>query len=1175
MKKHILTCLVIFLQFGLYAQTIEEKIDYTYENFNNKNFSNSNKYLNEIEVYLIKYKFDYQSILDFYDLAINNYYFLNDLNKSIEFAEKKRKYIGTITEVQNLDSLILSSDIILFDFNQENSNIEAATSCLKNILEISRYKDGIFLQTYNFYSLLNIDNYLEELDYVKGINYLKELETYNLLYYNSNSIDMVEIYLKLGLNYMETSNFELAENYLKKTNEINENSKSKNSLNAIQTAICLGSLYRRLGDDVLALDYYEKAEKNGENVFIENPLLLSNLLQNKANILKYYEDYKEVETLYLKVLKIRQEELGENHFEYVKALINLGKFYHSIGDFQIAESYLKKSEESLKSNYGENFIQLTSAKDGLASLNIDLDNHKKALELYFEEQSIFEFNNLNKNYEFAMLKSSLAHYYYSLRNYKNAILEFEKSIDLYKELFPENHYYVIEEKLELAKLYKEIGNFSEAKTIIKSILLDSISNNFQIENYFDGNFLLNEINQQEGFKKVSYKNQLSLLKKVEKSDLIESERHLNLLKKLASTEIDNNDFENAKKRLIYISSINKKKFGLNHTKVAESYHSLAQIYIRMNNLDSAEFYLKKTYDIQLNVFGQNHAKTSEVLKDLAYLNLKKGNIEKSDNQFKQYLNIEQNNYLKNYLVLNETGMLEYKNKIENTTRFYLDSRIQKNNPIISSDVFDLYDCWQSNNGINYSFNLKIRKLVEESNDPSIINTYNYIKQEMAKRTKWVEMTNLVRNNLKCNIDSLDNSILKLERKLYESLKLEKYEINPVSKDQIISLLDSNSVYINISEINFSSGHYLFSIYSKNSGQNKLIKFKIDSDKIKEINQKDEINNKLLYDLLWSNIDIYTDQINKINISADGIYSQLNISAFYNSKNNRYLFQDKDIYIFNNIKSFLYLKPDKNKKYYEKNASLYGFPDFNGKTSLSIDTSDYIASSRDLSKNLIDSLTRGNMKASPLPATKIEIEKITSILKKNGWNVLSYSQSEATEKNFKNEKSPRVLHIATHGYFFEDIPLDTTSNSFFGMDRDQMIQDPMLRSGLLFTGANGTLRGETSIGENGLLSAAEASLLDLKETELVVLSACETGKGEVKNGEGVYGLRKSIADAGAKNIIMSLWKVDDKVTQEFMSTFYENWLSGTTIREAFTKTQHFIKDKYPQPYYWGAFVLIGE
>jgi CHAT domain-containing protein len=268
------------------------------------------------------------------------------------------------------------------------------------------------------------------------------------------------------------------------------------------------------------------------------------------------------------------------------------------------------------------------------------------------------------------------------------------------------------------------------------------------------------------------------------------------------------------------------------------------------------------------------------------------------------------------------------------------------------------------------------------------------------------------------------------------------------------------------------------------------------------------------------------------------------------------------------------KDSEKKKYTTNTASLFGFPNFDGNTTVSADTTDIFASSRNLNSFWLDSLTRGGMKAKPLPATKIEIEKISTTLRSNHWNVNSFFADNASETNIKKQQSPRILHIATHGYFFEGIPIEKNNNRFFGMDRNQMVMDPMLRSGLLFKGANRTLKGEKSIGENGLLSAAEASLLDLRETELVVLSACETGKGEIQNSEGVYGLRKAFTDAGAQNIIMSLWKVDDEVTQEFMTLFYEIWLNKkTSIREAFNKTQLEIKAKYPQPYYWGAFILV--
>jgi CHAT domain-containing protein len=308
----------------------------------------------------------------------------------------------------------------------------------------------------------------------------------------------------------------------------------------------------------------------------------------------------------------------------------------------------------------------------------------------------------------------------------------------------------------------------------------------------------------------------------------------------------------------------------------------------------------------------------------------------------------------------------------------------------------------------------------------------------------------------------------------------------------------------------------------------------------------------------------------------GVYNNINLNTIYNPETGKYLLEEKDIRIVNSARDFVLSKEGEKKTYSSNTASLYGFANFDGNATVSADTSDIFASTRDLNSFWLDSLTRGGMKAKPLPATKIEVENISSTLKSKGWQVKNYLADNASETNIKKEASPRILHVATHGYFFQDIPLENDNNRFLGMDRQQVVQDPMLRSGLLLTGANKTLKGESTTGENGLLSAAEASLLDLRETELVVLSACETGKGEIKNSEGVYGLRKAFADAGAQNIIMSLWKVDDKVTQEFMSRFYEIRLNDkTSIREAFNKTQLEIKAKYPQPYYWGAFILVGE
>ena len=1159
----------------LFSQSMEEKFNYTYDNFRSQNYLNSVKYIDEVEKYLFTAQFSSGQIINFYDLTIHSYYNLSDYKTATAYGEKRREFVESLQRVPIVDSLILDSYILLYTLSREISNTNESSRYIDKIIELSKDKNGFYLDTYNLFSLGKVDIIIQKNNYVDAIELLKELESYNLYFYDSNSFELVDLYIKLGLSYMEISNIELSKNYLMKSLEILKDFNKEFSMSGIQATLCLGSLHRIIGDYKSAIEYFEKAEKYGGDAFSAEPLLLCTFLQNKAMLLREFEDFEkfhEVEELYWQNIKIRKEVLGESHSEYASALISLGRFYQTVGNYLSAETYIRKGQEILLNSYGSNFNGVAYAISELSQLKFELDDFKEALLLSKDALSIYESNNAEKTLKFAQTTSRLAYFYWSIRDYKNAILEFENSIEILTNLFSENQTNVIEKKLALAHLYAEIGNITKAKEIVTPIAsIDESAVNYTFENYFDGNYCLIELKHQQELSKSVYEDELRLLKKIEKSDFNGSNRHASLLEKLAMSEFHEGNFESALKRLRKINSINIDQYGSGHTKVAESFHLISQAYFTLGRLDSAEFYLKKAYAIKVDVYGANNPNTSDILKDLAYLELKKGNSEKGDVLFKDFIKIEEENFLRTYLVLNETGMLEYKNDIENSTRRYLDLRIPKNDSINSGTIIELYESWQSCNGINYSFNLRLKNLVEASNDSSVINTYNAIKNEMAKRTKWIGFSVESRNNLKCNIDSLDIKIQSLERKLYKALDIQLSQISPIDNDQVFSLIDSNSIYINISELNPAKGYYLFSIYSSKSSQPILINSSLDLEEISGITQNYEEENGLLYDLLWKQLESFTNGIKRIYISSEGIYSQLNISTFYNSKKKKFLFEEHEIIVNNNLRSFVTKKTNGT---IGGPSALYGFPDYNA--SYSSNEIDNHLTTRDLNAIWVDSLTRSKIKVSLLPGTKVEVDQITKTLVKNGWEVNTYTGISASETNIKKEVSPRVLHLATHGYFFEDIPLDTLNNKFLGMDRNLVIQDPMLRSGLLFTGANRAFQGEETQGENGLLTAAEVSLLDLRGTELVILSACETGKGEFKNSEGVYGLRKGFADAGAQNVIMSLWKVDDKVTQEFMTRFYEIWLNDkTTIREAFNRTQLEIKAKYPQPYYWGAFILVGE
>jgi CHAT domain-containing protein len=210
----------------------------------------------------------------------------------------------------------------------------------------------------------------------------------------------------------------------------------------------------------------------------------------------------------------------------------------------------------------------------------------------------------------------------------------------------------------------------------------------------------------------------------------------------------------------------------------------------------------------------------------------------------------------------------------------------------------------------------------------------------------------------------------------------------------------------------------------------------------------------------------------------------------------------------------------------------------------------------------------------LPGTKTEVDDISSILDNGGFNVQQVMEDQATETAVKNVNQPGIVHIATHGYFQKDVG---DYPSVFGVQAENAQNNPLLRSGLLLADMGKVLYSDQvdiSSDDNGILTAYEVLNLDLEGTDLVVLSACETGLGEIKSGEGVYGLQRAFQVAGTDAIIMSLWKVSDDATQKLMSNFYRNWVGSKDKQTAFRDAQLQLMEEYKEPYYWGAFVMIG-
>ena len=186
-------------------------------------------------------------------------------------------------------------------------------------------------------------------------------------------------------------------------------------------------------------------------------------------------------------------------------------------------------------------------------------------------------------------------------------------------------------------------------------------------------------------------------------------------------------------------------------------------------------------------------------------------------------------------------------------------------------------------------------------------------------------------------------------------------------------------------------------------------------------------------------------------------------------------------------------------------------------------------------------------------------------------------TRATESALKQIAAPRLLHLATHGFFLSEPGAVATGPvaqvATRGIIANAKIDNPLLRSGLALAGAN--RRGDA--GDDGILTALEASGLNLWGTKLVVLSACDTGLGEVRNGEGVYGLRRAFVLAGAESMIMSLWPASDYATRKLMTEYYRNLKQGMGRGAALRQVQLDMlkRNRQLHPFYWANFIQSGE
>ena len=327
----------------------------------------------------------------------------------------------------------------------------------------------------------------------------------------------------------------------------------------------------------------------------------------------------------------------------------------------------------------------------------------------------------------------------------------------------------------------------------------------------------------------------------------------------------------------------------------------------------------------------------------------------------------------------------------------------------------------------------------------------------------------------------------------------------------------------------------------------------------------------LYNAVWKPVDSVLQGATSVFIAPDGLLHRIAFSALYTNESG-YL---DDVLHIGYITSGLQLlrrteASNDNARSNTSTAFLVGNPDYDAAPVYPKRT-----------KKGADPL-RGGWER--LPGTAAEISEIKKLSEEIGLPVLTFTDGDAREDTLKVvlQQPPRILHFATHGYFYPELISEEEKHLLVQAERSgsaqlRLIDNPLLRSGLLLAGANRIWTGKSPAlnSNDGVLTALEISRMNLTGTELVTLSACQTALGDVRNGEGILGLQRAIQVAGADAILMSLWRIPDTPTAELMAAFYERYLGGTSKLEAFREARKEIRARYPSPYVWAAFKLLGE
>ncbi len=1053
--------------------------------------------------------------------------------------------------------------------------INTIKSISENFMADSRYAEFL-------YSLANL--YIVSEKFKDVSNLLTEALIVEKGTKGENSKLYIMILHGFGYYFMKIEKFKDAEYYYKKALDISNNNLYTNSLSHASILHSIACLYFLMGKNNDSDLYFNKALELKKKLVGINSRSYAVSLQASAN-------------LYLQMGRISQAELGfkdalnilkvcnrENTVEFSSAVHGLASLYTQVGKFCEAELELKKALNLEKVLFGEKSTYFASTLHQLAYYYFQINKFDESEKNYIKVLDIIKEIIGSNTITYAISLYTLGCLYNHMNYIDKAIDCLTNCLNIYKFHSREYTIHYAACIYELGNIYTRAGYLDKAEkylAIARKVILDasgektimyaSVQHSFAYYNRTKGNYTEAE----------NCLNDAITIKK----DLFGEDAmgYANSLHELASIYIKTNRFHEAERILLYTLEIKKKTIGEKTTSYAYSCYNLSITFYYLGKFVDAISTSKKAIYIM-----------DSISKNILYKNTKQSSL-----SFLYNIKMFQNMYLslhraitnkdkmfdltmllfRKYGDINITNLkdgLFYENASEESiiTRNNLKKEINDIEEKLSQLLF-IYNNYDSSpeliNRINVISKEKkeLISILEEKKSkleeeiwklegevlPSLTKSENHELFNTRLFLKWFDLEDIVVEFIKY-IDVLDKSKEKYCVIVYQPKKNQEIKLFHLSDASIIDslVIQLRKAYIPVQ--GYSNSSEIFEKW-------------LDSDARKVAL---EINLNLYSEIILP-IEGFISQAKTVTICADGELCRLPFEIFFEGKRVKYL---------NTISDSIWLS---NLKRNNNSISLIAY-DANYDI-IPLGTDEYV---QDFEYDTIYNFDN-------LLYSAVEGKKIEERFNEHGFKFDSISELNFNKNNIIIATAPKILHISTHGFYKEN-----TRESDF---EDQVIfdfqnilaniKDPFERSGFVVSGINAAIKNNSKNLKDYIVTARDILHMNLLGTELVVLSACDCGLGDIKVGDGVYGMQRAFMLSGTKTLIMALWKVDAMATSILFWVFYDYLFKGFRIDDSLYKAKKYLKSvkrdellnkgwdveqiiketPFQDPYFWAGFICIGD